>query len=304
MRAEAVLARRAIGNASDYPPPNSSGWYGRRRPGPAIKVALLGDSGAAGYGVDRVEQTPGAHLGTGISTYADRRVYLGSFAVVGAQTSDLMDQVDRALPIEPDVVVISIGTNDATHGVTTARSIEQLEPCLRKLREAGVEVVFGTCPDLGTIRPINPPLRQWARMMSRRLAAAQMVAVVKAGGRSVSLADVLGPEFEARPGDMFGPDRFHPSAEGYEHLAGVLLPSALAALGLGPEIDAPTAGRGEGVVPLARAASEAARTPGTELDGTAAPRRGVRGALVELRHRRRQPTIASESPDSELEPAE
>jgi lysophospholipase L1-like esterase len=303
LRAEAMLARKAIGDPLDEPPPNSSGWYGRRRPGPAIKVALLGDSGAAGYGVDRVEDTPGAHLGTGISTYADRRVYLGSFAVVGAQTSDLMDQVERALPIEPDVVVISIGGNDVTHGVSPGRSIEHLEPCLGRLRAAGIQVVFGTCPDLGTVRPINPPLRQWARILSRRLAAAQAVAVVQASGRSVSLGSILGPEFDARPLDLFGPDQFHPSAEGYEHLAAVLLPSTLAALGLTPADDAPVAGRGEGVLLLSRAATEAARTPGTELDGTASSRRGVRGKLVELRHRRRQPHIETESPDSELEPA-
>lgn len=303
MRAEAMIARKAIGDPRDEPPPNASGWYGRRRPGPAIRVALLGDSGAAGYGVDRVEDTPGAHLGSGIAAAADRRVYLGSFAVVGARTQDLMDQVDRALPIEPDVVVISIGTNDVTHGINPTSSIEELRACLGRLRASGVQVVVGTCPDLGTVRPINPPLRQWARYMSRKMATAQAVAVVQAGGRSVSLGNTLGPEFDARPLDLFGPDRFHPSAEGYAAFAAVLLPSALAALGLVPGDDAPVAGRGEGVLTLERAASEAARTPGTELDGTTSARRGVRGRLVELRHRRRQPQVEAESPTTEFEPA-
>ena len=52
---EARLARRAIGEIREEPPPDSTGWYGRGRPGPAIKVALLWDSSAAGYGVYRVE---------------------------------------------------------------------------------------------------------------------------------------------------------------------------------------------------------------------------------------------------------
>ncbi|MFN3761666.1 MAG: glycosyltransferase 87 family protein, partial [Anaerolineae bacterium] len=43
------------------------GWYGRGRPGPAIKIALLGDSSAAGYGVERVEETPGAVLASGVA---------------------------------------------------------------------------------------------------------------------------------------------------------------------------------------------------------------------------------------------
>ena len=98
LTAEARLARRAIGDVRDEPPPDATGWYGRGRPGPAIKVALLGDSSAAGYGVDRVEETPGALLASGLAERADRRVYLREFAVVGAQSSDLGGQIDRALP--------------------------------------------------------------------------------------------------------------------------------------------------------------------------------------------------------------
>ena len=106
----------------------------------------------------------------------------------------------------------------------------------------------------------------------------------------MSLGDILGPEFDAAPALLFGPDRFHPSADGYRALADVLLPSALAALGHGPDAEErPEALRGEGLRPIASAAVEAVRTPGTELDGVevAGARRGVRGLWVELRHRRR-----------------
>src|SRR3954452_6006964 len=106
LRAEATLARHAIGNAGDEPPPDSTGWYGKGRPGPTIKIALLGDSSAAGYGVESVQDTPGAHLGSGVVDVADRRVYLRSFAFVGAQTRDLDGQIDRALAVEPHVAVI------------------------------------------------------------------------------------------------------------------------------------------------------------------------------------------------------
>ena len=296
---EARLARRAIGPVSQTPPPNATGWYGRGRPGPALRVALLGDSSAAGYGVERVEETPGAQLATGMSEQADRRVYLRSFAVVGAQSSDLAGQLDLCLPIEPDLAVILVGANDVTHTVLPQTSVTHLSEAVRRLREAGTHVLVGTCPDLGTIRPIAPPLRQVARIWSRRLAAAQAIAVVEAGGRTVSLGSVLGPEFYAAPALLFGPDQFHPSAEGYASLVGVMLPSALAALDLAPEAETqPEPFRGEGVLPIARAAVEAARTPGTELDGTeiGGARRGVRGLWVELRHRRRRPRTEGEAP--------
>jgi len=307
LRAEARIARRTIGEAAKEPPPDPTGWYGRGRAGPAIKVVLLGDSSAAGYGVARVEETTGALLASGLAERADRRVYLRAFAKVGARSSDLAGQLDRALPIEPDVAVILIGANDVTHRVLPAASVSHLAEAVRRLREAEVAVVVGTCPDLGTIKPIPPPLKQVARTWSRRMAAAQTIAVLEGGGRTVSLGSVLGPEFAAAPALLFGPDQFHPSAAGYRSLSAVLLPSMLAGLGLIPEDEAaPEALRGEGVLPITTAAIQAVNTPGTELDGTevAGRSRGVRGLWVELRHRRRHPQPAGEAPQESDEAAE
>jgi lysophospholipase L1-like esterase len=298
LRAEAKLARRAIGETTG-PPPDATGWYGRGRAGPAIKVALLGDSAAAGYGVERVVETTGALLASGIAEKADRRVHLWSYAFVGARSSDLIGQIARALPAEPHLAVVLIGVNDITHSVLPSQSVRHLSEAVRRLRDAGVEVVVGTCPDLGTVKPIAPPLKQVGRAWSHRLAAAQTIAVVEEGGRTVSLASVLGPEFEAAPTVLFGPDRFHPSAEGYRRLVDVLLPSTLAALGFAPDDEAePEAYRGEGVLPVTTAAVQAVKTAGTEVDGTevGGSRRGVRGLWVELRHRRRTPTAATEGP--------
>ncbi len=185
LRAEAKVARRVIGRIEGRVP-DATGWYGRNRPGPAIKVALLGDSSAAGYGVSLVEDTPGAHLGSGIAQAADRRVHLDSFCVSGAKSSDLVGQVKAALPTEPHLAVILIGANDVTHRMLPSESVRYLSEAVRRLTEAGVEVVVGTCPDLGTIRPIPQPLRQVARQWSRRLAAAQTIAVVESGGTTIS----------------------------------------------------------------------------------------------------------------------
>ena len=198
--------------------------------------------------------------------------------------------------------MVLVGVNDITHSVLPSQSVRHLSEAVRRLRDAGVEVVVGTCPDLGTVKPIAPPLKQVGRAWSHRLAAAQTIAVVEEGGRTVSLASVLGPEFEAAPAILFGPDRFHPSAEGYRRLVDVLLPSTLAALGFAPDDEAePEAYRGEGVLPVTTAAVQAVKTAGTEVDGTevGGARRGVRGLWVELRHRRRTPTAATEGPADE-----
>lgn len=298
-RVQAGIAMRTVGPTDQRTPPDATGWYGLAHPGPAIDLALLGDSIVAGYGVESVEETVGAHLATSLSRQARRRVHLQQFGVVGARSIDLGEQIDRALPAKPQVVVILIGANDVTKTQRPAVAVRALAEAVRRLRDAGIHVLVGTCPDLGTIEPIPTPLRQAARKWSRSLAAAQSIAVVEAGGRSVSISDILGPEFEASPATMFGPDRFHPSSEGYWRLAEVLAPSVLATLGLLPRNDLdPTANLGSSVLPVANAAERAAHTAGSEVGGAeiGGSQRGQRGRWARLRRRDSTPETDSERP--------
>jgi len=291
LRLQARLARRAIGPAEDMPP-DASGVYGRYYSGGPIAVAMLGDSSAAGYGVDSVAETPGAQIAAGLTELAGRPVRLTSHAAVGARSADLGWQIDAALLTSPAAVVILVGANDVTHRVSISDCGRLLGAGVRRLVAAGCVVVVGTCPDLGTVRPIPPPLRQVARYWSRQLAAAQTVAAVEAGARTVSIGTTLGPEFDAAPAELFGPDRFHPSAAGYASVAAALLPSVASALGLGPAAeDEPEPFRGDGVLPVADAALEAANVSGTEVVLTEVDGHhgGPRGRWAALRHRRRQP---------------
>ena len=289
---EAKFAHATVHAVELKPPPNATGWYGHGRAGTPIRVALLGDSSAAGYGLEEVEETPGALLAGGISEQTGRPVRLDEIAVVGALSADLDLQVDRSIALKPDVAVILIGANDVVRLKRPSTSVRHLARAVRRLRESGIEVVVGTCPDLGTIQPILPPLRQLARAWSRRVAAEQTVHTIRAGGRTLSLADILGAEFRAQPGFFFGPDRFHPSAPGYAALAAVLVPSCLAALGLvGDEEAELETVRGRVVLPIAAAALRAVNQQGTELGATAVPeearRFGIRGLWVTIRRRRR-----------------
>lgn len=282
---QARQARRTIPMA-EAPPPRCDGMYGAKFPGPPLTMVVLGDSSAAGYGVHRRRETPGAMLATGLSRRLHRPVLLRRFAVVGAISAALRHQVEAALDCAPDIAVILIGGNDITNRTPRGLAVRYLVEAVRALREAGCEVVVGTCPDLGAIRPIQPPLRWLAHRWSRQLAAAQTVAVVEAGGWTVSLGDLLGPRFAAEPQRMFAWDRFHPSAEGYAMAAAALLPTMLSALGTGQERRV-TPARGEGVRSLPEAAQEAARHAGTEVSGTQVRGRdrGPAGRWAQLRRR-------------------
>jgi lysophospholipase L1-like esterase len=303
--AEAKLARRWIGEPTSDAPV-ADGRYGEEQSSDSIRFVLMGDSSAAGVGVDRPEDTPGAMIASGLAAAAERPVDLVVVARTGAMSIDLEQQVSQALDHEPHATVIMIGANDVTHRVRPSASVRLLDQAVRRLRTAGTVVVVGTCPDLGTVEPVAQPLRYVARHWSRQLAAAQTIAVVEAGGRTVSLGDLLGPEFAAAPKVMFGPDRFHPSAAGYRAAAMALFPSVCAALGYWPEgeqEEAPDLRRGEGVLTVAEAAAEAAEAAGTEVTATqvAGRDRGPRGRWALLRRRRRRTLPEVEPPVPALE---
>jgi lysophospholipase L1-like esterase len=325
--AQAKLARRAIGQPTTEPPHASGRYGGQGADGSPVRLVVLGDSSAAGLGVHRSEETPAVVIACGLAEAAGRPVDVRTVALSGAESRDLDRQVSLVLETSPQVAVIMIGANDVTHRVPQRESVSALATACRRLRDAECEVVVGTCPDLGTVEPIQHPLRWVARRLSRQLAAAQTIAVVEAGGRSVSLGDILGPEFAARPSEMFGPDRFHPSAAGYAAAASVLLPAVCAAAGLRePVVGAPSSTSEEAVLPVAEAAVEAVETAGTEVEALSVPRqispraatgdRVSRGRWALLRRRRTveraedvpDDGIAStqgraQSPDDQLTPA-
>ncbi|MFD4641992.1 SGNH/GDSL hydrolase family protein [Lentzea sp. NPDC058436] len=220
--------------------------------GDPVRLAVLGDSMAVGVGVTHPSQMPGVLLAEALAEEAGRPVRLSTYAVSGSTTRDLVPQVDAAVRDAPQVALIIIGANDVTSRMGTADSARLLAEQVRRLRAVGCGVVVGTCPDLGTVRPIAQPLRAIGHRYSVRLAAAQTVAVRSAGGVPVSLGNLLAPEFMARHVDMFSSDRFHPSAAGYEAAAGVLLAPLCQVAGLWPVWGAPA-------VPIRSAAALALR---------------------------------------------
>jgi lysophospholipase L1-like esterase len=301
MWGEVKLAERRIPTARDAPPPsNDTVWAaaGVSRTRPPIRIAMLGDSTAAGYGVYRDRDTPGVRLSISISEAARRPVHLTNVAVVGAESPDLGVQVDALGRKRPELAVIMIGANDVTEGTKPAVAVPYLAETVRRLHAMGAEVVVGTCPDLGTIRPLAQPLRAYARHQSRKMARGQTVAVVAAGGRTVSLGDLLGPLFMTHL-EYFSEDQFHPSAAGYAEAASAVLPSCLDALGLRTRARSASTFTTRRVKTAKKAAAQAVAHPGTEVAGAERFGRseGRHGPFAQLRRRRprRKPKSSPEA---------
>ena len=260
LQAEATLARRTIGEPTERAP-IADGVYGRYL-GPPLRLAVIGDSSAAGLGVDHPAQTPGALLAGGLARDLRRRVELEVVAVVGARSADLDVQVSRALKRPIGLAVVMVGGNDVTHRVQPTDAARDLGRAVRALRAAGADVVVGTCPDLGSVEPLLQPLKAIARRASRQLAREQAMAVVENGGTAVSLGDLLGPVFAETP-QLWSADRFHPSAAGYRRVADALLPSLLEAAGVTIPVSVPVS---SSVQDVELAAAAAAREPGLVVE--------------------------------------
>jgi len=229
LAAEAVAAR-----ARRYARPDL-GLAVRSSIGPAgappLRLVLLGDSAALGVGVDRVQDTLGGQLAAMLTREGkpSRRVELSSVAVAGSRSVDLATQVARALLGQrPDIAVILVGANDATGLRRPREAAAHLAAAVRRLRDAGVAVIVGTCPDLGAVRAVAPPLRQIVGLLGQRVSRAQSNAVTEAGGVAVDLARDTGPVFRADRGTLCH-DGYHPSADGYRVWAHALYPAVAAA---------------------------------------------------------------------------
>lgn len=199
-----------------------------QRHAPPLRLTLLGDASALGVGVGSVNETVGGQLASLLAT-GERRVELSSVAVAGSRSPDLATQVSRALvgPV-PDIAVILIGSGDVTGLHRPGDTAAHLGAAVRRLRDADVEVVVGTCPELSACRALTPPLRQLAGWYGRRIAQAQASAAHVAGADVVDLAADTGPIFRADAGTLCF-DGFHPSADGYRVWAHALYPAVAAA---------------------------------------------------------------------------
>lgn len=235
LNGQSKRARTIIGIPRDLPLnadgryfPDGSGPFPPSR-GDSLSFAMLGDSLAAGLGVELPDQLPGVRLARGLAEELDRPVRLVTHAISGSRTTDLEAQVDRALVDPPELALVIIGGNDVTTKTSIGTSASLLGRQVTRLLAAGTNVVVGTCPDLAIVVPIPQPLRTIASRYSLSLARAQRRVLEQLGVRAVSLAALLSPEFLARPDELFSADRFHPNGRGYEFASNVLLAPLCAA---------------------------------------------------------------------------
>jgi len=103
-----------------------------------VRLAFLGDSLAAGYGL-KPEQAIPARLEAALKALG-RNVTVINHGVSGDTTMGGLQRVDWMLADKPDIVLVELGANDALRALDPAEAERNLDAIITKLRAAGVTV--------------------------------------------------------------------------------------------------------------------------------------------------------------------
>ncbi|CAA9230521.1 MAG: hypothetical protein AVDCRST_MAG20-1103 [uncultured Acidimicrobiales bacterium] len=213
---EVQLARG--GTQLGGPPLDLDGRVGRDA-GPGLRVLWLGDSTAAGVGVD----DPADALPTLVAAALGRPVELEVSAVSGDRVGDVVDdQLPATHRVEADAVFVSVGANDVTHLTSREDFAGRYRALLGRLPPSAEVVLLGV-PDMGAVPRLAQPLRAVAGFRGRELDEVVREVAAEAGATYVGIAAATGPTFRVEAGRMFAADEYHPSAAGYRLWADAVL---------------------------------------------------------------------------------
>ena len=128
------------------------------RPGlPVIEMAAFGDSGMAGVGVGRVDESVAVQLARRMADGLGQPVHVVGHARPGARAGDVLaEQVPRARS-GVDLSVLMVGVNDVTHGTPPWRLAASWAALLDALTERG-PVVMASLPEFRAMTALPHPL--------------------------------------------------------------------------------------------------------------------------------------------------
>lgn len=189
--------------------------------GEPLTLAVLGDSSVSGVGAERAEDT--IPYGVARSLAGEYRVTLRCFGVSGSRLAHVVsEQLPQLAAIDPDIVLVCVGTNDITHVTPlpeVRRQLRLLATGLKEVAPRAVTVVSGL-PAAETALAFRQPLRA-ALGASARLYTRLYRAELSRHGITVFDAAPLVKHVFSGNREMFSADLFHPSSAGYAYLGKV-----------------------------------------------------------------------------------
>ncbi len=185
--------------------------------GSKLKLLIVGDSAAAGVGVEKQKNALSGQLTAILAAKYD--VHWRLIANTGVTSSDLIKNL-TALPIqEPttnptqefDYILVSVGVNDVTHLTRSSHWFANIKTITELLdtKFDNPKVLLTSVPPMHQFMAIPYPLRWWFGLRAKKLNELMIKAVKNKKNYSILTFDLpFKPEFIAKDG-------FHPSKLAY-----------------------------------------------------------------------------------------
>lgn len=191
-----------------------------------IRLVALGDSTLTGPGLTDPDDIwlRRSLVDLGL----ERTVEVTSLAVGGSRVADVRAVVPEAIALDPDVVVVAVGSNDAIHGTGYRAFTEALDTVVAALLTQARAVAVCNVGDLGNVARVPMPLSSLLRQ--RSIAISRRIAAVVAKHDGAVLLDVSASNVGFRDRGVFAEDLFHPNRVGHALWAHAAEPGLRAAL--------------------------------------------------------------------------
>jgi lysophospholipase L1-like esterase len=212
LAAEVVAARRHRFLSAETPL-EISGTIGE-----PLTLVVLGDSSVAGVGADAAEDTLTYGVAKALSD--QYRVSLYALGVSGSRLGHVVcDQLPEVEGLDPDIVLVCVGTNDVTHGTTIREAKRQLRLLVEGLARVApnARVIVSGLPPAETSVAFQRPLRDLLGLRALLFTRLYRAELTPQGISVFDIAKLTKSAFHGKR-EMFSADLFHPSSAGYAFL--------------------------------------------------------------------------------------
>lgn len=192
------------------------GQYGEGAP--ARRVLVIGESTAAGVGIETHDQGLASQLAREIHQRTGQTIAWHTYGVNGIRLGALLRELETAELPEADVVLLSMGVNDTTGFTPRFRFRQQLRELRRLLasRYSG-PILLLSVPPMHLFTALPSPLRYVVGWRARQLDKVYQHLARNAPADFVYLdyPTVTDPA-------LLASDGYHPGPKGYEFIAGAI----------------------------------------------------------------------------------
>ena len=184
---------------------------------PAFKIAVIGDSTAAGQGTDSIKESVAWQYTEKYILKKYPKVEYTSFAKVGSRVEDITPvQLEELLKNDYDLIFVSTGANNVTDFKSNNDSYNKSVQALTdKLVATKSKIIWLSIPDFITSPILLPPLNIFLSNRTREFNQQTTDILKKHNIKLVDTYNKAREPFARDQNKYFSKDKYHPSKDGY-----------------------------------------------------------------------------------------